>query len=261
MKVADILAVIEDCAPLHTQEPWDYSGLQVGSKDAEVNAALLCVDVTEAVVQEAVDKGCGLIISHHPLLFQGLHSLTGASPEERCVLNALHHNIAIYSSHTPMDKWIGGVSVRMAEKLGLQSIEILAPDPAYPSSGLGAIGNLDTPLALEDLLKRIRTVFHAPMLRYTRTDAAFQVKRVALCGGSGSEFAALARTKGADLYLSSDFKYHAFFVGDECFVLADIGHYESEECVKELFFEIISKKIPTFALHYANKDKSPVCYL
>ena len=119
MKVAEVIASIEEFAPLHTQEPWDHSGLQLGDFNAEVTAALLCVDVTETVIAEAVERGCNLIIAHHPLIFRALYALTGATPVERCVLMALHHNIAIYSSHTPMDKWAGGVSARMAQRLGL----------------------------------------------------------------------------------------------------------------------------------------------
>lgn len=261
MKVNDILTAIEACAPLHSQESWDHSGLQLGNANAEITAALLCVDVTEEVIQEAVEKQCGLIIAHHPLLFHGLHALTGATPVERCVLKAIQHNIAIYSSHTPMDKWSGGISMRMAQKLGLHSVEILSIDPNDHSMGLGAWGELEQPMTLEQFLSKVRSAFHNPLIRHTRSDCSFVVQRVALCGGSGSDFTELARQKGADVYLSSDFKYHDFFAGDDRFVLMDIGHYESEVCVKELFFEIISKKFPTFALHYAMTDKSPIAYL
>lgn len=260
MKVADVIASIEEFAPLHTQEPWDHSGLQVGDFTAEVTAALLCVDVTEAVIAEAVERGCNLIIAHHPLLFHGLHAITGATPIERCVLLALRHNIAIYSSHTPMDKWAGGVSARMAQCLGLVHPVILSPDASDAQRGLGILADLPTPQSADHFIRHIQTTFHAPMLRHTHFNPQRVIKRVALCGGSGSEFISLAQSKGADLYLSADFKYHDFFVDESQLVLVDIGHYESEQCVKDLFFEIISKKIPTFALYYANADKTPICY-
>lgn len=260
MKVADVIASIEEFAPLHTQEPWDHSGLQVGDFTAEVTAALLCVDVTEAVIAEAVERGCNLIIAHHPLLFHGLHAITGATPIERCVLMALRHNIAIYSSHTPMDKWAGGVSARMAQCLGLVHPVILSPDTSDAQRGLGILADLPTPQSADHFIRHIQTTFHAPMLRHTHFNPQRVIKRVALCGGSGSEFISLAQSKGADLYLSADFKYHDFFVDESQIILVDIGHYESEQCVKDLFFEIISKKIPTFALYYANADKTPICY-
>ena len=260
MKVADVIASIEEFAPLHMQEPWDHSGLQVGDFAAEVTAAILCVDVTEAVIAEAVERGCNLIIAHHPLLFHGLHAITGATPVERCVLMALRHNIAIYSSHTPMDKWAGGVSARMAQCLGLVHPVILSPDASDTQRGLGILADLPTPQSADHFIRHIQTTFHAPMLRHTHFNPQRVIKRVALCGGSGSEFISLAQSKGVDLYLSADFKYHDFFVDESQIILVDIGHYESEQCVKDLFFEIISKKIPTFALYYANADKTPICY-
>lgn len=260
MKVAEVIASIEELAPLHTQEPWDHSGLQVGCLDAEVTAALLCVDVTEAVVLEAVERGCNLIIAHHPLMFRGLHALTGATAIERCVLLAVRHNIAIYSSHTPMDKWAGGVSARMAKCLGLVHPSILSPDAFDAERGLGVMAELPTPQRAADFIRHIKETFRAPMLRHTHFEPQRMVSRVAMCGGSGSEFVSLAMKQGADLYLSADFKYHDFFVEESQIILVDIGHFESEQCVKELFFEIISKKIPTFALYYANADKTPICY-
>ena len=260
MKVAEVIASIEEFASLHTQEPWDHSGLQLGDFNAEVTAALLCVDVTETVIAEAVERGCNLIVAHHPLLFHGLHAITGATPVERCVLMALRHNIAIYSSHTPMDKWAGGVSARMAQRLGLVHPSVLSPDASGADRGLGVIADLPAPQRADDFIRHIQAVFHAPMLRHTHFDASRMLTRVAMCGGSGSEFVPLAQSKGADLYLSADFKYHDFFVDETQIILVDIGHYESEQCVKELFFEIISKKFPTFALYYANADKTPICY-
>ena len=260
MKVADVIASIEDFAPLHTQEPWDHSGFLFGRREQELHRVMLALDVTEAVIAEAVERGCNLIIAHHPLLFHGLHAITGATPIERCVLLALRHNIAIYSSHTPMDKWAGGVSARMAQCLGLVHPVILSPDASDAQRGLGILADLPTPQSADHFIRHIQTTFHAPMLRYTHFNPQRVIKRVALCGGSGSEFISLAQSKGADLYLSADFKYHDFFVDESQIILVDIGHYESEQCVKDLFFEIISKKIPTFALYYANADKTPICY-
>ena len=260
MRVGDVIAAIEEYAPLHTQEPWDHSGLQVGNRDMEVTAALLCVDVTEKVVEEAMANNCNLILSHHPLLFHGLYALTGDTPTERTVLLALKHNIAIYSSHTPMDKWIGGVSGRMAQRLGLVHPAILTPDPQYPDRGLGVIADLPTPQPASDVIAAIKHAFSVTTLRHTHFSPERMVKRVALCGGSGSEFMNLACQKGADLYLTSDCKYHDFFVDESKAILVDIGHNESEQVVKDVFFEIISKKIHNFALRRAVSDDTPIFY-
>ena len=122
MILQDIINIIESVAPLSYQEDWDNSGLQVGDRNAEVNAALLTVDVTESVVDEAITLGCDLIVSHHPLLFRGLKQITGSTPQERCVLKAIQHNIAIYSAHTSMDCWLHGVSGKIADKLHWQIV-------------------------------------------------------------------------------------------------------------------------------------------
>ena len=119
MILQDIINIIESVAPLSYQESWDNSGLQVGDRNAEVHAALLTVDVTESVVNEAIEKHCDLIISHHPLIFRGLKQITGSTTQERCIEKAIRHNIAIYSSHTSMDVYLHGVSGKIADKLDI----------------------------------------------------------------------------------------------------------------------------------------------
>lgn len=125
--VNDIIKAIESVAPLNWQESYDNAGLQVGGRFQSVSGAVVCLDVTEAVVDEAISMGYNLIISHHPLLFKGLKSITGNSYVERIVIKAIQHNIAIYAAHTNLDNAPEGVSYRMARKLGLTSIRVLDP--------------------------------------------------------------------------------------------------------------------------------------
>ena len=146
MILQDIINIIESVAPLSYQESWDNSGLQVGDRNAEIHAALLTVDVTESVVDEAISLGCDLIISHHPLIFKGLKHLTGVTPQERCVEKAIRNNIAIYSSHTSMDAYLHGVSGKIAEKIGVCDYRILILSTVDSKSGLGVIGKLSTPM-------------------------------------------------------------------------------------------------------------------
>ena len=127
MKVKEIVNALERFAPLPLQDGWDNAGLQVGLTEAEVTGALLCLDVTEAVVDEAIALGYNFIVSHHPLIFGGLKSITGRNYVERCVLKAIRHGIAICSHHTNLDNAMGGVNYRMAEKLGLTNVRILSP--------------------------------------------------------------------------------------------------------------------------------------
>ena len=183
MILQDIINIIESVAPLNYQENWDNSGLQVGNRNAKVNEALLTVDVTESVVNEAIDLGCNLIISHHPLLFRGIKHLTGATPQERSVEKAIRHNIAIYSAHTSMDAYLHGVSGRIAEKLGITNYRILIPSDTNTNAGLGVIGELPTPMTCNALLEHIAHVFatNKAVLRWVE-GAANEIKTVAICG-------------------------------------------------------------------------------
>ena len=126
MKIREVLDALERFAPLPLQEDFDNAGLQLGLTETELSGALLCLDVTEKIVDEAISKGCNLIVSHHPLLFKGLKSLTGKDYVERCVLKAIKNDICIYSAHTNLDNASNGVNYKIAEKIGLQNIRILS---------------------------------------------------------------------------------------------------------------------------------------
>ena len=118
MLTGNIISAIEEFAPPSLQESWDNTGLQVGSRRADCSGVLLCVDVTPAVVREAVGRGCNLIVSHHPLIFKGLKHITGNTPVEEAVALAIKNDITVYSSHTAADSAVGGVSYEMARRLG-----------------------------------------------------------------------------------------------------------------------------------------------
>lgn len=127
MKLSHIIRIIEEMAPPVLQESYDNSGLQVGDPNAEISGALISLDVTEKVVEEALTHGCGLIISHHPLIFGEMRSLTGRTPNERTVIMAIRNNIAIYSAHTSLDNVREGVSKILCERLGIKKTKVLAP--------------------------------------------------------------------------------------------------------------------------------------
>lgn len=238
------------------QEDWDNSGLQVGKTSASVEAALLTIDVTESVVNEAVSRGCDLIISHHPLLFRGIKSVCGCTPVERIVEKAIRHNIAIYSSHTSMDSAPAGVSARMAEKIGITGCRILVG----PDHGLGVIGTYDG--TFEALLARVKEVFQAPVLRYipmtavrSCTGGSADGLKVALCGGAGAEFIDEAVAQGADVYISADMKYHEMQAAEGRIALIDLDHWHSEQYTREIFAELLDGKVKTYI---AETDKSPI---
>ncbi len=258
MILQDIINIIESVAPLSYQEAWDNSGLQVGDRNAEVHKALLTVDVTESVVNEAISLGCDLIVSHHPLLFRGLKHLTGATPQERCVMQALRHNIAIYSAHTSMDSYLHGVSGRMAEKLGIRDYRILIPSVSHAEAGLGVIGDLPQPMDNEEFVAFVVHVFATPntSLRWVEGSCK-QVRKVAICGGAGAEFVEQAIAQGADAFVSADFKYHELQNAYQRITVVDMDHWVSEHFTREIFEQLLSPYIST---RIARADMSPVKY-
>jgi len=364
MIVKSVCELIEEVAPLSLQESYDNAGLLVGDSQMEVTSVLVCIDITEEVIDEAIRKKCNLIISHHPLIFTGLKRITGQNLVQRCVIKAIKHDISIYAAHTNLDNVLSGVSGKMAEKLGLTNLQILQPKQnlllklvtyvpnnhvsevkqALFQAGAGVIGNYDScsfsvegsgtfranqkanPFVgsinnlhteseirleiilpeyqkykiLESLLKahpyeepaydfialqnawnqvgagivgeladpedeslflnRLKQVFNVQVIRHTNL-LGKKIKRVALCGGAGSSFLPDAIQAKADVYISGDFKYHEFFDYQTQILIADIGHFESEQFTKDIFFEIITKKMPTFAVQISDSKTNPINYL
>ena len=232
MLLKSIIDSIELVAPRSAQEEWDNSGMQVGDTERDIESVLLTTDITENVVNEAIMRGCQLIISHHPLLFHGLKQICGQTPQARIVEMAIKNNIAIYSAHTNLDSVQGGINTMLAEKLGLKGISGLAV------SGLGAIGRLKKPMKYEDFLAHVRDTLKCTYVRYTRAKGEM-VETVALCGGSGAEFIETAIEQGADVYLTADCKYHEFQDADGRIGIVDIDHWISERHAREIFQEII----------------------
>ncbi len=255
MLLREVINIIESVAPLSIQESWDNSGLQIGVKEAEVASVLLCTDITETIVEEAIQKNCQLIVSHHPLLFHGLKTIQGNTPQERCVIQAIQHNIAIYSSHTAMDCYLHGVSGHMAEKLGLHNYRILSL--TGENVGLGVIGNLPLPIEFDAFLAQVKNTFHTPVIRYVAPTKP-KIQTIALCGGAGSEFTQEAINQGADIYISADFKYHEFQQAVGQIAVLDIGHFESEQYTKEIFAQLLHQHAPSLQVLLADNDKSPI---
>lgn len=364
MKLKEITSHLESIAPLAYQESYDNAGLICGNQDMDITGAVICLDSTEAVIDEAIANKCNLIIAHHPIVFSGLKKFTGKNYVERIIIKAIQNNIAIYAAHTNLDNVFNGVNAKIAEKLGLVNCSILAPQnntlkklltfcpddkasavrKALFEAGAGAIGNYDEcsfntngigtfragegtnpyvgekgkqhqeketkieviyPAYLESkLLKALflshpyeevaydliplsnannrvgaglvgelaremdETVFlnhlkktmKAEGIRYTALRGK-KVKKVAVCGGSGSFLLGNAKSSGADVFVTADFKHHQFFDAENQLIIADIGHYESEQYTMELFYEILSRKFTTFALHLSKINTNPINYL
>lgn len=363
MNIRSVINAIEEFAPRALQESYDNAGMQAGDAANDCTGVLLTLDVTEASVDEAAERGCNLIISHHPLLFKGVKSISPTTSTGRILMNAIRRDIAIYSAHTNLDNARFGVSARMAQKLGLSDIRTLQPqqdclvkivvfapkayakavkaamadagagaigdydqcsytlegigsfrpkagarpfvgetgkvqeeqesrievivrkhrsndivkamlavhpyeEPAYdilplgnhdPYAGSGAIGNI-TPTRADSFLLRLKETFGCASLRYCGNPQTV-IRRVALCGGSGAFLTADAIAAGADIFVSGDFKYHDFTTYAGSIMIADIGHYESEQCAKEILEGVIRRKCPELPILYAETDKNTIKYI
>lgn len=258
LKVKDICRAIEEYAPLSLQESYDNAGLQVGDAEAVVSAVLLCLDVTEETIHEAKARSCNLIVSHHPLIFKGLKSLTGADQTQRIVMDALREGISIYSAHTNLDSAIEGVSYEMAHQLNLKNLEVLIPSEKDPKIGLGIIGYYDNPVPQLEFLRKVKETFAVKALRYSGQTQHLVVRKVALCGGSGASFLKEALASKADAYLSGDFKYHDYTSYGLDILIADIGHHESELCSRKILSRIIRETFPDCLTYFAESENNPI---
>ncbi len=350
MKIAEIINHLESVAPPSLQESYDNAGLIVGKASAEATGAVLCLDSTEAVIDEAIDLGYNMVIAHHPIVFKGLKRFNGRNYVERVVMKAIKNDIAIYAIHTNLDNvYHQGVNAKIAEKIGLVDTQILAPKqthkklfvfvppthsdtlrnalfevgagqinenqhlsyatvgagsqngegaaqvklevlfPAYlqgkivttietvhpfanPSFdiiniensntlvGSGMVGNLEKAMPEKAFLKHLKQSMGVGCIKYT-TPLDNKVKRVAVCGGSGGFLLRQAIAQKADVFITADYKYHEFFDADGRIMIADIGHYESEQYTIDLLNEIITKKFRNFATHCTKVNTNPVNYL
>ena len=260
-KVRDIINVLESRIPPVWQESYDNTGIQYINGNDECTGVMLCVDVTSEILAEAAAKNCNLIISHHPLLFRAQKSFQGRNRVEAVTAEAIKKGINIYSCHTSVDNAPQiGVSWAMARRLGLENIHCLTTsDDTLPGSG--AIGVLKTPIKLSEFVSLVKKSFDSPIVRSSSNDLDARVKKVALCGGAGTEFITDAIDKNADVYITSDSKLNYFLDYADRIILLDIGHYEAEECTKEIFYDIITEKFPNFALYKSKSESNPVHYL
>lgn len=364
MKIKDIISVFEKAAPFAFQESYDNSGLQIGDPEREISSAIICLDVSMEVLEEALRKKAELIISHHPLMFRSIKSLTEKDSTEKIITKAIKADIAILSVHTNFDSYSKGVSYSICKALDLKDLQILYPlknslqklvyfvplshaeevrskvfeagagtignydscsfniegegtfkagenanpfvgeigrlhkekeirvetivptamssrvvralieahpyeEVAYdlypiandfPAFGMGMIGELPGEMDEKEFLHHIKSKFNSACIRHTNL-LGRNIRKVAVCGGSGSELLKKAIQSGADVFISGDFKYHQFFEAENKILIADIGHYESEQFTKELFYELLIKNYPKFALYLSEVNTNPINYL
>ena len=246
VKIKDVIAALDGFAPLPLQEDFDNAGLQVGLTEAEVSGALLCLDATEAIVDEAKRKGCNLIVTHHPLIFRKLSQVSDANYVQRTVMEAIKSGITIFSMHTNLDSAEGGVNYMMARRLGMDmgSIRLLGEHEVNGvKGGLGIVGEFKDALSAEEYIKRVKETFGVKCAM-TNELLLRPIKRLAICGGAGSFMLPQAIEAKADAFLTGEMSYHDYFGHEQEIQITVIGHYESEQYTQNLLEEIINERCP-----------------
>ncbi len=231
VRVKDILNNINTLAPFSLAEPWDNVGLLIGNPDQEVTAIVAGLDPTNRLLDEAIALGANTIITHHPVIFKPLPAINTATPEGRLLENALVNRLAIIGCHTNFDSAQFGVSAILAGQLGLENhVPLIPGHPEIASpSGLGCLGSYRTPLSPKEFLRRLLNVLGQESVQVAGK-LPEKITSVAVCGGSGSEFAPQARSLGADVYLSAEIKHSTAIWAGECnFCIIDGSHYGTEK--------------------------------
>ena len=365
MKLFEISNYLDTRVPLAFQEDYDNCGLLIGNKDAKINSVLISLDCTEEILDEAIKGNHNLIVSHHPLLFNGIKKITGSNYVEKITEKAIKNNIAIYAMHTNLDNMYGGVSFQIAKKILLENTQILKPKTSLLSSlsvycpvehtekvknalfasgagrvgelydrcsfvskgmgsfrplegavpfsgkigkdsfdkeerieviflsymkskilsalkeshpyqeiaylckdidnesqfGSGVIGELKKDMTIKQFLSHVKTKMNCDVIKYSHASKIKNnVRKVAVCGGAGSFLLPDAIRNEADVFISSDFKYHDFFDANDKIIIFDIGHYESEYFTQELIYSIVKEKFSKLAVHLTSVCTNPILY-
>ena len=263
MKIKDVVRYLDEVFHLEYKEEYDNAGFLLGDSSAEYRGTLVALDLTPTVIDEALKASdVNLIVTHHPFIYRGLRRITDGDAAGWMAGTLLRHGISVYAAHTNLDNLAWGVSGALAERLGLDHCRVLRPSVADDIGG-GMVGELPSAIATRDFLMLVKRRLGLPCIRYAGTRRT--VCRVALCGGSGSFLIDDALAAGADIYLTGDLKYHDYQAVTRylspTMVLADIGHYESEQFAKEIIYHTILKKFSNFACRISEKQGSLVSYI
>ena len=261
VKIKEVLSALEQFAPLPLQESWDNAGLQVGLTEAEVSGALLCLDVTERIIDEALQKGCNLVVSHHPLLFRGLKTISDLTDVQRTVMKTIEHHVCVVSMHTNMDNARGGVNFKIAERLGLQDVTFMNPRRVGDvECGSGVIGTLPEPMVSCDFVLKVKQAFDVECAQCNEL-LRRKISRVALCGGAGDFLLDEAGAAGADAFITGEMHYHQYFGYEQRLQICVIGHYQSEQFTTEVFRDILAQACPDVPTFVAETNTNPILYL
>jgi len=231
VKVCDLIGLLDKVAGPALAEAWDNVGLLIGSPELEIGAVLVALDPTLEVLAEARQRGCNVIVTHHPLIFKGLLAIRTDQPEGRILAAALADQLAIIGCHTNLDKVPGGVSDMLAARLGLSNCRLLSAEQVLPevtNIGFGRCGELPEPMNFSDFVRYARERLALQVVQVAGRPPQ-EITRVAVCGGSGSDLTPLARATGAQIYITGEVKHSmARWAESVDFCVLDGGHFATE---------------------------------
>ena len=259
MKIREIIRALEDFAPLALQDGFDNAGLQLGlTEDVDATGVLLSLDVTEEVVDEAINRGCNMVVSHHPLLFHPVKSITGDDYVGRIIMKAIKNGIVLYATHTNLDNAPGGVNHQIASRIGLKDLHWLEPKVGQ-NGGSGLIGTLPETVGKDLFITQVKELFGVECIRHNDWHGT-SVKKVAVCGGAGAFLIPKAICMGADTFITGEIGYHRFFGHEDSVLLLEMGHYESERYTTEILRKIISSTAPDLPVYTTKLRVNPIYY-
>lgn len=236
MKLGEIIEKINAYYPSVLAYEWDNPGLALGDKERSINKIMLTLDVTEQVLHDAEREGADLVVSHHPLIFGGVKSITTDTHIGRMLLFAAERKIALFSAHTNMDTAEDGINARLARLFGFKDSVIIEPNGE--TTGLGRIGSIDE-MCLLEFCEIVKKTLNTPFVRVSGCKNQL-IKKVAIGSGSCAELIPRAIEMGADTIVTADLKYHTCLdYASDKFSIIDAGHFPTENIVKEMFAEIL----------------------
>lgn len=263
--IGEVVSCLDSLLHPELQEDYDNAGFLLGNSGTKYRGALVALDLTPAVINEAVEHKLNLIVTHHPFIFGGLKRITDRTEAGRMTLALIENGISVYAAHTNLDNLPWGVNGILAKKMGLQNCHILqlssVNSKLSAEIGAGMVGELPRAMEADKFLMKVKELTGQPSIRTSEHDPKKKVKRVALCGGAGSFLISDAIAARADIYLTADLKYHDFQRAEGRIILADAGHYETEQFAKEIISRVISEKFSNFACRISERQKSLVRYI
>lgn len=224
----NIIKVLDEIAPQKYAEDWDNVGFQVGNISKTVGKVMVCLEVTDAIIEEAIDKNVDLIITHHPLIFAPLKALTNTDPVQNRIRILIQNDINLYAAHTNLDSTKGGLNDYLAKIIGVENVEALISDKSEDDYGLGRIGYLSERLPLSELIEVVKKKLNLKFVKFTG-DLERKVNKIAFCTGAGASLINDAIKNGCDVLITGDVKYHEALVAeDHRLAVIDAGHFETE---------------------------------